>query len=236
MKESRSELEARSESNRKASLMSSPKASRESKWWKSCWNGDQLDSDLLYRTIKAQQERRLAQRLLTSDSLQVQLAGQSSSSSSSPVVEPELSAIVDGSRQSYVYASPRPLPKVQLATSPKEQPDQSNPLSDPLYASVLGTSKQLQAINRLGSNVAQYSELKTRKGQISQQLICSELNDYSEPASRQLRSLVEKCLEVQRAARRVEGRESVDCQGREVGEDDKSSKCISQESTCRPEM
>lgn len=124
-----------------------------SKWWRSCWNGNQLDGEMLYRTVKAQQEQRL------------KLA----SSTGQPKADGPL---VDGSRRhSQVYSIPRRHPASPQAGAGEHTDDPL--LSDPLYASILGTSKQLERIS-----------LPER---------------HRDPARAQLRSLVERCLEVQRA-------------------------------------
>lgn len=286
---------------------------RESKWWRSCWNGNQLDGELLYKTIKAQQERRLATRML---SLKGETTGDNQLNPSA-----NQSALVDGSSQSYVYASPKPRLQVaevrgrcsqaafgdgwQTSSSPHhrspvtsslgrsgsspsstgsssssssasrspvetgkqapseiskpercqsdEDDDEDDPLSDPLYASILGTSKQLQAINGGSTNHAAWSPARSRTErqqaangnkqrefyasprktitvnnslyadfrspvgrpkstdnkllslvEQEQQHVYDNLpggNNGADPASMQLKSLVERCLEVQRATR-----------------------------------
>lgn len=146
------------------------RGARESKWWRSCWNGNQLDGELLYKTIKAQQERRLA--------------------ASSSLGEPQVQA----HRQSHLYSVPRPSGLDEWRPSSESlgaDDEDEDPLSDPLYASILGTSKQLQ--------VRRQQVAASLRQQQQQQL---EQVDPADPASAQLRSLVEKCLEVQRATRR----------------------------------
>jgi len=149
---------------------------RESRWWRSCWNGNQLDSGLLYKTVKAQQERRLAGSLLAGEE-------------SGQVVAPVFCELV-GQRDGCMYATPRPSARTTLpsgrsppsascsptssstsstsSAGPSNSPSgvrfepqqrksslpatqlevgEENPLSDPLYASILGTSKQLQGIS-----------------------------------------------------------------------------------------
>ena len=169
-----------------------PASSVRSKWWRSCWNGQQLDGELLYETVKAQRERRLA---LSSGgpAERRQVAGR----------RPEV--LVDGSRQSYVYAVPRALRRPSGGPTGGRSPSSSSssssavpapapcsrpapredPLSDPLYASVLGTSKQLEAL--AGRRPPTSGRRPERQRELESAL--------------QLRSLVERCLEVQRATR-----------------------------------
>lgn len=234
------------------------RGSRESKWWRSCWNGNQMDGDLLYKTIKAQQERRLADRMLT---FNAPAAGSGSSSgvgsaSAEHLTTPpqddtsSATALVDGSRQSYVYATPKPRQPAEArnrcnhqtssfaqtgvwqsagslrqpltsslghsgsssssssssstsSRSPienkqaelcrlkvtsdcqeeeEEEEDEEDPLSDPLYASILGTSKQLRAISAGSANLARWSP-----GRRAERLQMQAKTDRSSSENRQQR-------------------------------------------------
>lgn len=195
-----------------------------SKWWRSCWNGQQLDGELLYRTVKEQQERRL---LASLKSVEANKSPEASTTMPRKYDDDSRgqAALVDGSRQSYVYAVPRASsarqPQVgspnelttggcsassspmssrstggssisssntlvvrSLSSGDEDEDQEEDPLSDPLYASVLGTSKQLKAMS---SRAAEKNASKQTS---------SELD-----SSQQLQSLAERCLEVQRATR-----------------------------------
>lgn len=228
---------------------------RESKWWRSCWNGNQLDGDLLYRTIKAQQERRLAST--TSDALE----GSSSNTNTSHQSQ-QTSAMTNVAQ---LYATPRLThtahynatshrsqyrssqdernlvrrremscpakaksgrPEDELASSSSTILIEDDPLSDPLYASILGTSQQLKGItsqtkaSRKSSATKSSSDLfsgceffpaaaNSTGGPIYDNVAPPKLNNNNteanlsdssvDSASLQLKSLVERCLEVQRA-------------------------------------
>lgn len=195
------------------------------KWWRSCWNGNQLDGELLYQTVKEQQERRLAS-----------LASQSVSEVTKNMDQRKL-RVEDEEKNSkqLVYAVPRPQhvtstmicannsKLVEKRLSESEEDDEDDPLSDPLYASVLGTSKQLKAIaaNKSSStpivsnrphvthrslvNNDQYAFVRAIETKQSDKSITSMScqgergNDQNESEDGRIRTLVERCLEVQRA-------------------------------------
>lgn len=288
-----SDLNGRESSTSKSSPKQSTTNQRsvDSKWWRSCWNGNQLDSELLYKTIKEQQERRLIDQHKLTFHHHHLINHQNHNHIQSTRINPDQN---NGScnqliketndEQSYLYSVPKfdRLRMEQQEQREKEQQhlldwrsNQANsssgnspssgssedtpssiksqalreedPLSDPLYASILGTSKQLQDINgqlmtararpRLSSFVEQSSVDTNRKQQ--QQMVkeikfeqkrelnksedeeeeveVEELEQVNEQhnehlynnlhleadeASMQLRSLVERCLEVQRATQK----------------------------------
>lgn len=283
----------------KASLMTmNHQRSVDSKWWQSCWNGNQLDGELLYKTIKEQQERRLLNqhKLIQSHAHETPTARNTEINNNMKQCNSVIKE-TNNQQQSYVYSVPKfdrsrmeqedrhlfdwrsahnssgnspssgssGSTAEQDAPTPTPAPIKSqlirdeDPLSDPLYASILGTSKQLQRINgqlttararpRLSSFVAREScgDVDNDKHQHQQQRVIEErnkqilsqkreakddddkdgherskeilqkelkleqLNDYhvynnlhleADESSLQLRSLVERCLEVQRATQR----------------------------------
>lgn len=178
---------------------------RANKWWRSCWNGNQLDGHLLYETVKAQQERRLARQVGRQSSLEtaqaddcesVEEEGESGEQFES---RSQVSERVEGRKggemanSQALYAVPRARQKrhtCPLAASVDHDDHDDDPLRDPLYASVLGTSKQLSAIANAGNRHRQPGAA----------------GDDELESNRRIRTLVERCLEVQRATTTSGGR------------------------------
>lgn len=234
--------------------------SRQYRGWRSCWNGNQLDVDLLYKTVKAQEERRLADLLASSQLAEDQTASQqvpAPTHYAAPKPAARRTQPVSGNS---IGTSDR-LVKDEQVSQDNEADNVSmedNPLSDPLYASILGTSKQLQSsqwrpreLDRLRPSPAEFNascfryqvsrgsastsfvgqqpskksaqhreaqdnrnlhlysgtgadlERLTKRSQAHDEQSDDDIeSDCSDSvASLQLRSLVEKCLEVQRATR-----------------------------------
>lgn len=211
---------------------------RESKWWRSCWNGNQLDGDLLYRTIKAQQERRLTDKMILSDSNTGALC-------TSQKNHDQTQQTASKANVAQLYATPRltatakvqqknspqceslrdfrhneSSSRIEISSSSSSMAIEDDPLSDPLYASILGTSKQLKDITgqakasrkmgatRSSTSLFTGSEFYPSVAPIYDNLTHNNasssndahLSDSSvDSASSQLKSLVERCLEVQRA-------------------------------------
>lgn len=109
-------------------------ASQSDDLWRLCWNGEQLDSDLLYRTAKARQERRLmaaAAAATRPDRPEQQVVYAVPRNDRGHSLHRKSHSAANGS------SAPAPGPIVERSAE--------HPLDDPLYASVLGTSKHLRA-------------------------------------------------------------------------------------------
>lgn len=85
----------------------------------------------------------------------------------------------------------KPAPQATSASNSSKYEDDldDDPLSDPLYASILGTSKQASVRAKRDPN---HRELK---------IVCRD-EEANEEDNVQLRSLVERCLEIQRVTER----------------------------------
>jgi hypothetical protein len=216
-----------------------------SKWWRPCWNGEQLDGELLFEQVRARQERRL---MMASDPDEggPRQSEQSSGSSQAPGVVYAVPRASLVNRLSLIASSPesgklvgetfsaRPLNCSSGESSSPEAPlrvstraaqrewrrnakmaesessssattspmlDDEDPLSDPLYASVLGTSKQLQAMAGQRRHQQQRAAGPSRVSRLDE----GQDHDKGTTASGQrhdeMNSLVASCLEVQRATR-----------------------------------
>lgn len=155
-----------------------------SKWWRPCWNDGQLDGELLFEQVKARHEHRL---LMASE-------GPREISSSDHHHRGSHSELA-GSQASCVYAVPRSSllktiqhPDRREPSADEEEEEEEDPLSDPLYASVLGTSKQAQPYQKRQVE-------STTTANLNSQLGIHALGHH------EMSSLVKSCLEVERATR-----------------------------------
>ena len=171
--------------------------------WSSCWDGRSIDGELLYKTVRASRSLRL-----TSAALQQQQE------------QPPQRRLGEG-QISLEKAQQRPQssmndPQTSDESTPKDSATElygADPLSDPLYASVLGTSKQLQAIavaekarKQSQQQVAQSTGGLGAPTPVQRQDSLGSLgggscSSRSSSSANQLGTLVERCLEVRRAIR-----------------------------------
>lgn len=201
--------------------------SRESKWWRSCWNGNKLDSELLFKTIKAQQERRLADRMtLVSGTI----CNENNLENTVMDTTTSNGITLDSSRQGHVYALPKPLKlrtdhrvsasalasssssvataaEATAAKRATSEEDEEDPMSDPLYASILGTTQLSVGPRKTRATTTSVAGRNPPPTLYSNATVHSpnptDASSDSDLASLQLRSLVQRCLEVQRATRRA---------------------------------
>jgi len=174
--------------------------------WNSCWNGQSLNGELLYKTVRASRERRLV--------AQATSRPQRSIENIWPGIESDRAILMQEAQ----------MPKDSISDESRTSED--DPLRNPLYASVLGTSKQLQAISRCNSRKSDLGREEQRPPSSNQTLqsnrsttissedrhlqshvkslnlgSCASFSSTSlnTSSSVQMNSLVERCLEVQRA-------------------------------------